>query len=53
MLKKNFKSTNFVFINNLYLSNFIISYVAKNKKIMSLIFLKNNAYFFNLKSNIC
>ena len=53
MLKKNFILTNFGSKNNLYLSNIIISDIAKNKKLMTLIFSKNNAYFFNLKSNLC
>ena len=53
MLKKNFILTNLGSKNNLYLSNIIISGIAKNKKIMNLIFSKNNAYFFNLKSNLC
>ena len=53
MLKKNFILTNFGSKNNLYLSNIIISDIAKNKKLMLLLFSKNNAYFFNLKSNIC
>ena len=53
MLKKNFILTNFGSKNNLYLSNIIISDIAKNKKLMNLIFSKNNAYFFNLKSNLC
>ena len=53
MLKKNFILTNFGPKNNLYLSNITASDIAKNKKLMPLIFSKNNAYFFNLKSNIC
>ena len=53
MLKKNFILTNLGSKNNLYLSNIIASDIAKNKKLMPLIFSKNNAYFFNLKSNIC
>ena len=53
MLKKIFILANLVSKNNLYLSNIIASDIAKNKKLMPLIFLKNNAYFFNLKSNIC
>ena len=53
MLKKIFTLTNLELKNNLYLSNIIASDIAKNKKPMPLIFLKNNAYFFNLKSNIC
>ena len=52
MLKKIFILTNLGSKNNLYLSN-IISDIAKNKKLMNLIFSKNNAYFFNLKSNLC
>ena len=52
MLKKIFILANFVSKNNLYLSN-IISDIAKNKKLMNLIFSKNNVYFFNLKSNLC
>ncbi|GIS17573.1 MAG: hypothetical protein CM15mP118_4520 [Alphaproteobacteria bacterium] len=53
MLKKNFISTNLSSKNNLYLSNIIISYIAKNKRIVALIFSKNNVYFFNLKSKLC
>ena len=53
MLKKIFILTNLEAKNNLYLSNIIASDIAKNKKLMPLIFSKNNAYFFNLKSNIC
>ena len=53
MLKKIFILTNFASKNNLYLLNIIISSIAKNKKIMNLIFSRNNAYFFNLKSNLC
>ena len=53
MLKKNFISTNLSSKNNLYLSNIIINGIAKNKKFMTLIFSKNNAYFFNLKSKLC
>lgn len=53
MLKKIFTSTKLESKNNLYLSNIIASDIAKNKKLMPLIFSKNNAYFFNLKSNIC
>ena len=51
MLKKNFILTNIGCKNNFYLLNIIISSIAKNKKIMYLIFSKNNAYFLNLKSN--
>ena len=53
MLKKNFISTNLSSKNNLYLSNIIISDITKNKKLMILVFSKNNAHFFNLKSNLC
>ena len=53
MLKKIFTLTNLEYENNFYLSNIIASDIAKNKKLMPLIFSKNNAYFFNLKSNIC
>ena len=53
MLKKNFTLTNLGSKNNLYLSNIIATDIAKNKKLMPLIFSKNNAYFFNLKSNLC
>ncbi len=53
MFKKKFISTNLGFKNNLYLSNIITSDVVKNKKIMLLIFSKNNSYFSNFKSNIC
>lgn len=53
MLKKIFTLTNLEPKNNLYLSNIIAGDIAKNKKLMSLIFSKNNAYYFNLKSNIC
>ena len=53
MVKKNFILTDLGSKNNLYLSNIIASDVAKNKKLMSLIFTNNNAYFFNLKSNLC
>ena len=53
MLKTIFILTNFGSKNNLHLSNIIISGIAKNKKFMNLIFSKNNAYFFNLKSNLC
>ena len=53
MLKENFISKNLGSKNNLYFSNIITSDIAKNKKLMPLIFSKNNAYFFNLKSNIC
>ena len=53
MLKKNFISTNSGCKKNSYLLNIIISSIAKNKKIMNLIFSRNNAYFFNLKSNLC
>ena len=53
MLKKKFILTNHGSKNNLYLSNIIASDIAKNKKLMPLIFTKNSAYFYNLKSNIC
>ena len=53
MLKKIFILTSFGYKNNLYLSNIIINGIAKNKKFMTLIFSKNNAYFFNLKSKLC
>ena len=53
MLKKIFILTNLGSKNNLYLSNIIASDITKNKKLMPLIFTKNNAYFFNLKSNLC
>ena len=53
MLKKIFTLTNLEPKNNLYLSNIITNDIAKNNKLMPLIFSKNNAYFFNLKSNIC
>ena len=53
MLKKKFILTNFASKNNLYLSNIIISGIDKNKKLMNLIFSRNDAYFFNLKSNLC
>ena len=53
MLKKNFISTNLGPKNNLYFLNIITSDIAKDKKLIPLIFSKNNAYFFNLKSNIC
>ena len=53
MLKKIFTLTNLELKNNLYLSNIIASDNDRNKKLMPLIFSKNNAYFFNLKSNIC
>ena len=53
MLKKNFISTNLSSENNLYLSNLITSGISKNKILMNLIFSKNNAYIFNLKSNLC
>ena len=53
MLKKKFISTNLGSKNNLYLSNIIAIDIAKNKKLMPLIFKKNSAYFYNLKSNIC
>ena len=53
MLKKIFILTNFGSKNNLYLSNIIISSISKRKKFINLIFFKNNAYFFNLKSNSC
>jgi hypothetical protein len=53
MLKKNFISTKTGYKNNLYLSNIIISCIAKNKKYMTLTFLKNNVYFFDIKSNLC
>lgn len=53
MLKKIFTLTNLEPKNDLHLSNIIASDIAKNKKLMPLIFSKNNAYFFNLKSNIC
>ena len=53
MLKKIFTLTNLESKNNLYLSNIIASDMAKDKKLIPLIFSKNNAYFFNLKINIC
>ena len=53
MLKKKFISKNLGFENNLYLSNTIISLTEKHKKLMTLVFLKSNAYFFNLKSTLC
>ena len=53
MLKKKFILTSYGSKNNLYLSSIIISGIDKNKKLMNLIFSKNNAYFFNLKSNLC
>ena len=53
MLKKKFISINLRSKNNFYLSNIIISRMAKNKKLMNISFSKNNAYFFNLKSNLC
>ena len=53
MLKKNLYQQIYALKNNLYLSNIIINGIAKNKKFMTLIFSKNNAYFFNLKSKLC
>ena len=53
MLKKIFILTNIGCKNNLYLLNIITSSIAKNKKIMYIIFSKYNAYFLNLKSNLC
>jgi hypothetical protein len=53
MLKKNFILINYGSKSNLYLSNTISSNLFKNMKLMYLIFTKNNAYFFNLKSNLC
>ena len=46
MLKKIFILTNLGSKNNLYLSNIIISDIAKNKKLMPLIFLKEQCLFF-------
>ena len=53
MLKKNFILKSYSSKNNLYLSYIIISGIAKNKKLMNLVFSKNNAYFFNLKRYLC
>ena len=53
MLKKKFISKNLCSKYNFYLSNIIISGIAKNKKLMNLFFSINNVYFFNLKSNLC
>ncbi len=53
MLKKIFISTNPSFKNNLYLSNIIKIGIIEYRKLVTIIFSKNNAYFFNLKSNLC
>ena len=53
MLKKIFILTSFGSKNNLYFPNIIINDIAKNKKLMNIIFSKKNAYFFNLKRNLC
>ena len=53
MLKKKIILINPGSKNNLYLSKIIIRAIANHKKLMPLIFLKNNAYFLNLESNLC
>ena len=52
MLKKKFILINLSTKNNLYLS-IIISRIDEYKKLMTPIFLRNNAFFFNLQSNLC
>ena len=53
MLKKIFISKNLCSNNNLYLPNIIFSLIAKYKKLITIIVLKHNAYFLNLKNNLC
>ena len=53
MLKKIIISKNFGYKNNLYLSNIIVSGIARNKRLLNLFSSNNSTYFFNLKSNLC